>query len=100
MTKVGFVSLGCVKNLTDTEVMLRKLHDAGFEITDAQEAFRPIRFYDIGALVWFARIIEWEFPDFSVDGCLDRLLKAQKILEEQGSICGEIHRFFMVCSKG
>ena len=30
MTKVGFISLGCVKNLTDTEVMLRKLHDAGF----------------------------------------------------------------------
>ena len=20
-------------------------------------------FYDVGALVWFARIIEWEFPD-------------------------------------
>ena len=39
MTKVGFISLGCVKNLTDTEVMLRKLHDAGFEITpDESEA--------------------------------------------------------------
>ncbi|MBO7304292.1 MAG: 30S ribosomal protein S12 methylthiotransferase RimO [Clostridia bacterium] len=33
MTKVGFISLGCSKNLVDTEVMLRKLHDAGFEIT-------------------------------------------------------------------
>ncbi|MCQ2413345.1 MAG: 30S ribosomal protein S12 methylthiotransferase RimO [Clostridia bacterium] len=33
MTKVGFVSLGCSKNLVDTEVMLRNLHDAGFEIT-------------------------------------------------------------------
>ncbi len=33
MTKVGFVSLGCSKNLVDTEVMLRTLHDAGFEIT-------------------------------------------------------------------
>ena len=33
MTKIGFVSLGCSKNLVDTEVMLRKLHDAGFEIT-------------------------------------------------------------------
>ena len=38
-TKVGFVSLGCVKNLVDTEVMLRNLHDAGFEITpDESEA--------------------------------------------------------------
>lgn len=39
MTKVGFVSLGCSKNLVDTEVMLRVLYDAGFEITpDETEA--------------------------------------------------------------
>ncbi len=39
MTKVGFVSLGCSKNLVDTEVMLRNLYDAGFEITpDETEA--------------------------------------------------------------
>ena len=39
MTKVGFVSLGCSKNLVDTEVMLRNLYDAGYEITaDETEA--------------------------------------------------------------
>ena len=39
LTKVGFVSLGCSKNLVDTEVMLRRLHDAGYEITpDETEA--------------------------------------------------------------
>ena len=39
MTKIGFVSLGCSKNLVDTEVMLRTLHEAGFEITpDETEA--------------------------------------------------------------
>lgn len=31
---------------------------AGFEIIRAQEAYRPIKFYDVGAFVWFARIIE------------------------------------------
>ena len=30
--KVGFVSLGCPKNTCDTEVMLKKLIDAGYEI--------------------------------------------------------------------
>ena len=77
-----------------------RFSQTGFEILDGRECFRPIRFYDVGALVWFARIIEWEFPGFSVDGCLDHLLQAQNVLEDQGSICGEIHRFFMVCSKG
>ncbi|MBQ2719151.1 MAG: 30S ribosomal protein S12 methylthiotransferase RimO [Clostridia bacterium] len=33
MTKIGFVSLGCSKNLVDTEVMLHKLLSAGYEIT-------------------------------------------------------------------
>ena len=72
----------------------------GFEILDGQECFRPIRFYDVGALVWFARIIKWEFPNFSVDRCLDRLLQAQNILEEKEVIQGQIHRFLLICAKG
>ncbi len=32
-TKIGFVSLGCSKNLMDTEVMLSELNAAGYEIT-------------------------------------------------------------------
>ena len=35
--KVGFVSLGCSKNLCDTEVMLRHLVDAGYGITPEEE---------------------------------------------------------------
>lgn len=73
--------------------------DAGFAILRGEEAFRPIRFFDVGALVWFARIISWEFPDFSVDTHLENLLSAQKVLEEQGFIDGRIHRFLLVAKK-
>lgn len=39
MTKIGFVSLGCSKNLVDTERMLHTLVSAGYEITpDETEA--------------------------------------------------------------
>ena len=39
MKKVGFVSLGCPKNLVDSEVMMGQLKAAGYEITnDANEA--------------------------------------------------------------
>ncbi len=39
MTKVSFISLGCSKNLCDTEVMLHNLHKAGFEVTfEVEEA--------------------------------------------------------------
>jgi ribosomal protein S12 methylthiotransferase len=39
MKKVGFVSLGCPKNLVDSEVMMGALAEAGYEITsNAEEA--------------------------------------------------------------
>src|SRR5215211_2818818 len=34
MKKVGFVSLGCPKNLVDSEVMMGTLQQAGYEITN------------------------------------------------------------------
>ena len=37
MTKVGFISLGCSKNLVDSEVMLHNLRAAGFELTPNEE---------------------------------------------------------------
>ena len=77
----------------------RKFEEAGFQILRGEECFRPIKFFDVGALVWFARIIQWEFPGFSVDTHLENLLKAQKILEEHGTIDGSIHRFLLVAKK-
>ena len=39
MNKVGFISLGCPKNLVDSEVMMGQLKQNGFQITaDAEEA--------------------------------------------------------------
>src|SRR5690242_17409783 len=37
MKKVGFVSLGCPKNLVDSEVMMGQLAEAGYEITNDGE---------------------------------------------------------------
>ncbi len=77
----------------------KKFEEAGFEILRAEEEYRPIKFYDVGALVWFARIMEWEFPNFSVENCLDNLYKAQSVLDEKGSVDGRIHRILLVCRK-
>lgn len=76
-----------------------KLTACGLAILDGQEAFRPIRFWDVGALVWFARIIEWEFPGFSVESCLDGLYQAQTLLERDGVIQGTIHRYLLIAKK-
>ena len=72
---------------------------AGFDILKAEEAFCPIRFFDIGAFVWFARIIEWEFPGFSVEKCYNRLLQLQRVIEKNSKIEGTAHRFLIVAQK-
>ena len=83
-------------NLKDQRELFEQ---AGFGILQAEECFRPIKFYDVGALVWFAHIIEWEFPGFSVDRCFAQLLKAQKMIDEKGVIEGLIHRYLIVAEK-
>ena len=77
----------------------KRFIDAGFSILEEGETFSPIRFYDVGALVWFARIIEWEFPGFSVESCLPRLLKAQKQMQAQGYLEGSTHRFMIAACR-
>ena len=83
-------------NLTEQREAFEK---AGFEMIKAEEAFCPIRFFEVGAFVWFAHIIEWEFPGFSVEKCFDRLLQMQRIIETNGKIEGTAHRFLIVARK-
>lgn len=75
------------------------LKEAGFQVVEAQEVYRQIKFYDIGAFVWFAHIIEWEFPGFSVDKCFETLIKMQEKLEQDGVIEGTTHRYLIVAKK-
>lgn len=76
-----------------------KFRETGFTLLGGEEAWRPIKFYDTGALVWFARIIEWEFPRFSVENNLKGLFRAQKLLQEKGVIQGRIHRYLLSAAK-
>lgn len=83
-------------NLRDQTTIFQQ---AGFTILQAAEAYRPIRFFDVGALVWFAKILEWEFPQFSVERCWNQLLEAQERLERDHELVGSIHRYLLVVKK-
>ena len=72
---------------------------AGFRILRGEEAYRPIFFYDVGAFVWFARVIPWEFPGFSVERCFERLCAMQAEADTAGAIRGTIHRYLIAAQK-
>lgn len=71
----------------------------GFEILDKMVYHPSIRFYDIGALVFFCKKIVWEFPDFSVDKYYDQLLRLYDECQYKGYIESIEHRYLLICRK-
>ena len=76
-----------------------KFRAAGFRVMFRDQAYPEDRFLDVGALVWYLKIIPWEFPGFSVDRCRDRLLPLQERLERDGFIANREHRFLLIGKK-
>lgn len=81
---------------TETEALVA----GGFDVLMAEEAFPKQHFLDIGALVYFARIIEWEFVGFSVEESLPQLMALQRELDDTGFIVSDEHRFVFVAQNG
>ncbi len=88
MKNIGFVSLGCAKNLTDTETMLGVLTDSGFAITaDPSEAqvlvVNTCAFIDsakeesINAILEMAQYKQGKCELLVVTGCLAQRYKSE-----------------------
>lgn len=70
-----------------------------FKVIKAKEEFNPIKFYDTKAFIYFAKIIKWEFPNFSVKNNLKELKKIDKEINKTGYIAANEHRFLLVAQK-
>src|SRR5437763_16495193 len=84
MTKVGFVSLGCPKNLVDSEVMMGQLKQEGYEITADAEAADTVvvntcGFIDSAKKESIEAILEAE--SLKTDGKATRLIVAGCLVE-------------------
>lgn len=78
------------------ETELPKFRGCGFALRDARESFTEVKFLDVGAIVFWARIIEWTFPGFSVENNFPQLCALQNELEQKGCITSREHRFIIV----
>ena len=97
----GLVLPGTEKPFPGLNLSKQRKHfeEAGFRILKAEETYRKVRFYDVGAFVWFAHIIEWEFQGFSVDRCFEQLLTMQETIEKDGEVIGTTHRYLIIAEK-
>ncbi|WP_261805537.1 class I SAM-dependent methyltransferase [Lapidilactobacillus luobeiensis] len=76
-----------------------RMQAAGLRIEQQNSAFSKMSFFDVGAIVYYATMIPWEFPNFSVAACLPRLRQLSRLITEQGSIATFEDRFLIVARK-
>lgn len=74
------------------------IESSGFQIKYQKEEFPKLRFYDTGAIVYYAKIVPWEFPGFSVSNCFDKLLVINSELQERGYFECFQQRFIIVAT--
>jgi SAM-dependent methyltransferase len=81
------------------EKEVKEFQSAGFQIERAEEALLDSHFYEIGAVVFFLKIIEWQIPDFSVERYHERLLALHEHIQGTGAFRAKAHRFLIQARK-
>jgi SAM-dependent methyltransferase len=86
-------------NNNNLKYIKSKLESNNFSVLKTDEKFTPIKFFDTGAFVYFAKIIEWEFPNFSVKNNLTQLIEIDEEINNNGYLQAKEHRFIIVARK-
>ncbi|ACK62791.1 TPA: class I SAM-dependent methyltransferase [Bacillus cereus] len=77
------------------EAACSELEENGFTILDAKEEFPFQRFYDIGAIVYYLKVIPWQIPDFTVERYYKELYRIHEIILQKGYFDVKQHRFII-----
>jgi len=79
--------------------MVNRLDEAGLCIVETQEEFPDSLFCDIGAVIFYLKVIAWQIPDFSVARYRERLLALHRHIQTHGSFQARAHRFLIQARK-
>ena len=71
----------------------------GFRVVRAEEQLLDSIFFDIGAVVFYLKIIAWQIPDFSLDKYNNRLRALHSTLLRQGAFFTTAHRYLLEAQK-
>lgn len=84
------------RHIWNLDYATRELQEAGWRILEQQEAFHPTRYYDVGAIVYYLKVIAWEIPDFSVEKYFEKLVEIDHLIKREGYVDVLFHQFFIV----
>lgn len=76
-----------------------QLSDVGFTIVEERQATPRAIFKDIGAVVGYLRIAEWQIDDFDVTTYTEKLQRLDSHIRKSGSFVTRNHLFFLKAVK-
>ncbi len=79
----------------DLAFAVKQLRDVGFDIVRAEESDATVRFFDVGALVYYLRAIPWIVPNFGVEADRETLLRIHDTIKAEGSFGVTSYRFLI-----
>ena len=82
-----------IANYADTLTQL------GFKVIIRDEVGLPNKFFDVGAVIFYAKAIAWEIYDFSVETHFDKLCKIQREIDKNGFFHVTGPRFLLAARK-
>jgi SAM-dependent methyltransferase len=83
----------------DPELARRAAEAAGLVVDDLRHERLRTVFYDVGAVVYFLRLVVWIVPGFTVDRFYDRLRALHERIERDGPFVAFASRFLIEASK-
>jgi AcrR family transcriptional regulator len=72
---------------------------AGLDVVRAEEEFPEVVFYDIGAVVYFLRLVVWIVPNFTVNAYRAELEALHHRIRSDGAFRARAHRFLIQARK-
>ena len=78
---------------------VRELQEAGWRIIEQKVDSPIMRFYDVGAIVYYLKAIPWQIPDFTVEQYFNKLVEIHSHIDAQGYIDALTNRFLIIAEK-
>lgn len=76
-----------------------ELEVAGLNVMERRDDYPVVRYFDVGAIVYYLKVVSWQIPDFTVERYFDKLANIHDIIQAKGYIDVHYHRFLIVAQK-
>ncbi len=83
----------------NAEAWGRALTELGFAIEGRQEHTYPVRFHDVGALVYYLKAIPWAVPEFSLERDAATLIELHRRAADRGYAIDATYHAYIVAAR-